>query len=104
MADIYVGNDFHENDYLYLNTGLGAFHEELQHMTGHTSRSTMGLDIADVNNDGLPDIIALDMMPADQATSRTASGPDADLLANIKRDYGYGPQVTPQHTPITPWP
>ena len=91
--DIYVGNDFHENDYLYFNDGQGAFTEALQRVIGHTSRSTMGVDIADLNNDGLPDIIALDMMPADRATMRTAAGPDADDLARIKRDYGYAPQV-----------
>ena len=91
--DIYVGNDFHENDYLYLNDGQGAFNEALQRVTGHTSRSTMGVDIADVNNDGWPDIIALDMMPVDLPTVRTAAGPDADALARIKLDFGYSPQV-----------
>lgn len=91
--DIYVGNDFHENDYLYFNDHEGAFTEALQRVIGHTSRSTMGIDIADVNNDGLPDIVALDMMPADRATERTAAGPDADNIAKIKRGFGYAPQV-----------
>ena len=91
--DIYIGNDFHENDYLYFNDQRGAFTEALQRVIGHTSRSTMGIDIADVNNDGLPDIVALDMMPADRATERTAAGPDADNIARIKRDFGYAPQV-----------
>ena len=91
--DIYVGNDFHEDDYLYLNDHDGTFTESLPRVIGHTSRSTMGVDIADLNNDGLPDIIALDMMPADRATERTAAGPDADALAQIKRDFGYSPQV-----------
>ncbi|MDE2731086.1 MAG: VCBS repeat-containing protein [Bacteroidota bacterium] len=91
--DIYVGNDFHENDYLYFNGGQGGFTEALQRVIGHTSRSTMGVDIADLSNDGRPDIVALDMMPADRATQRTAAGPDADALNKIKRDYGYAPQV-----------
>ena len=91
--DIYVGNDFHENDYLYINNTDGAFSEVLQRVIGHTSRSTMGVDIGDVNNDVRVDIAALDMLPPDIATYRASGGPDADDLARIKRNFGYAPQV-----------
>ncbi len=92
--DLYVGNDFHEDDYLYLNSGLGTFIESLWKTTGQTSRSTMGVDIADLNNDGLPDIVALDMLPPDLATQRTAGNANADARMRILADFGYGPQVS----------
>lgn len=90
--DIYVGNDFHENDYLYFNNGDGTFSQALQRVIGHTSQSTMGVDIADVNNDGRADILALDMLPPDLATYRRSAGPDPEDVARIKRDFGYAPQ------------
>ena len=49
--DIYVANDFHENDYLYINQGDGRFAEQLAASFPHTSRFSMGNDIADINND-----------------------------------------------------
>jgi len=90
--DIYVGNDFHENDYLYLNDGDGTFTEVLQGVIGHTSRSSMGNDIADFNNDALPDIFSADMLPEDIATYRKSGGPDPDEVSRIKRSFGYAPQ------------
>ena len=92
--DLYVGNDFHEDDYLYLNNGSGTFTESLWNTTNHTSRSTMGVDIADLNNDGLPDIVALDMLPPDLATQRTSGNANADQRMQILKDFGYGPQVS----------
>jgi len=61
--DIYVSNDFHENDYLYMNNCDGTFREVIESSTGHTSRASMGTDIADFNNDGLADFFVLDMLP-----------------------------------------
>ncbi|MDR9410491.1 MAG: VCBS repeat-containing protein, partial [Balneolaceae bacterium] len=61
--DIYVGNDFHEDDYLYINNGDGTFSESLYQMMGHTSSASMGNDTGDINNDGLTDLVSLDMMP-----------------------------------------
>ncbi|MEX0601566.1 MAG: VCBS repeat-containing protein, partial [Rhodothermales bacterium] len=90
--DIYVGNDFHENDYLYLNNGDGTFSEDLRRAIGHTSRSSMGNDAADINNDGLIDIVSLDMLPEDLATYRRSGGPDPKDLVRIKTSYGYAPQ------------
>src|SRR5581483_2800389 len=55
--DIYEGNDFHENDYLYINQRNGTFKDDLTNCMMHTSQYTMGVDIADVNNDGYSEII-----------------------------------------------
>ena len=57
--DIYVGNDFHEDDYLYLNNGDGTFTENLENMMMHTSRFSMGNDIADINTQGIPSSLIL---------------------------------------------
>jgi hypothetical protein len=61
--DIYVGNDFHENDYMYINQHNGTFKEELNDHVMHTSQFSMGVDVADINNDGFPEIISMDMLP-----------------------------------------
>src|SRR5467141_4518854 len=61
--DIYVANDFPENDFLYMNNCNGTFTESIAQATGHTSRFSMGADAADFNNDGRPDIAVLDMLP-----------------------------------------
>src|SRR5213082_2384362 len=60
--DIYVANDFFERDYLYINQGDGTFSERLEQEMPYISLSSMGLDIADVNNDGWPDIYVADML------------------------------------------
>ncbi len=87
--DIYIGNDFHENDYLYYNNGNGTFTESIRKSIGHTSQSSMGDDIADLNNDGRVDILSLDMLPPDEATYQTSGGPDNYKVAQIKLNYGY---------------
>ncbi len=69
--DIYVGNDFHENDYYYINNGNGTFTESGAKHFGHYSRFSMGNDIADYNNDGQPDVMTVDMLPADEKTLKT---------------------------------
>ncbi|KSA13283.1 VCBS repeat-containing protein [Maribacter dokdonensis] len=61
--DIYVSNDFYERDYLYINNQDGTFSEEIQKWTNHLSLSAMGIDMADINNDGLTDIFITDMLP-----------------------------------------
>lgn len=61
--DIYVSNDFYERDYLYINKGDGTFKESLQDWTNHLSQSSMGADIADINNDGNLDVFVTDMLP-----------------------------------------
>lgn len=63
--DIYVTNDYNEPDYLYINNRDGTFSEKSTQMLRHMSHFSMGVDIADFNNDGFPDIMTLDMLPAD---------------------------------------
>ena len=71
--DIYVSNDFFENDYLYINNHDGTFSEVLEREMPYSSYFSMGLDIADVNNDGWPDIYTTDMLPEDEYRLRTTS-------------------------------
>ena len=61
--DIYVSNDFYERDYLYINQKDGTFKEEIKTYTAHLSLSAMGIDMADINNDGNADIFITDMLP-----------------------------------------
>ena len=65
LPDIYVSNDFFERDYLYINKGDGTFAEQLDEQMPSISMFSMGLDIADINNDGLLDIYVTDMLPED---------------------------------------
>lgn len=69
--DIYVGNDFHENDYYYVNNGNGTFTESSAKYFNHYSRFSMGNDIADYNNDGQLDVVTVDMLPPDEKTLKT---------------------------------
>lgn len=64
--DIYVSNDFYERDYLYINQKDGTFTEEIKDYTSHLSLSAMGIDIADINNDGHNDIFITDMLPEEE--------------------------------------
>lgn len=90
--DIYVGNDFHENDYLYINNGDGSFSEMLNDMIMHTSRFSMGVDIGDLNGDIYPDIISLDMLPEDPVILKSSEGEDALDIFKFKLGYGYNYQ------------
>lgn len=90
--DIYVGNDFHENDYLYINQGDGTFSDSLTYKIKHTSRFSMGVEIADVNDDGYQDIISLDMLPEDPTILKSSEGEDALDIFNFKLGYGYNHQ------------
>lgn len=95
FPDIYVGNDFFENDYLYINQGNGTFKEVISgkdNPLGHTSHYSMGNDLADINNDGLTDIVSLDMLPEDLETYKT-SGLEYPypIYANYLKN-GYSPQ------------
>jgi hypothetical protein len=75
--DIYVGNDFHENDYYYINNHNGTFTESGAKHFNHYSRFSMGNDIADFNNDGQLDIITADMLPADEAILKSYVGDES---------------------------
>jgi hypothetical protein len=69
--DVYVGNDFIERDYLYINQKNGTFKDELEDRLQHTSMSSMSSDIADINNDGYPEIFTTDMIPDDDYRLKT---------------------------------
>ncbi|MEZ4809479.1 MAG: VCBS repeat-containing protein [Allomuricauda sp.] len=93
--DIYVGNDFHEDDYYYLNNGDGTFTESLKKYFGHTSRFSMGNDVADINNDGRPDLISLDMLPEDEVALKSSEGDDNVQTQKLRVDrFGYHYQFT----------
>ncbi|MFI5139721.1 MAG: VCBS repeat-containing protein, partial [Sphingobacteriales bacterium] len=72
--DIYEGNDFHENDYYYINNHDGTFKESGARHFNHYSRFSMGNDIADFNNDGQLDIITADMLPAEESILKSYIG------------------------------
>lgn len=74
--DVYISNDYNEQDYLYLNQQDGTFKEALSAHLDHTSLFSMGSDIADINNDGLPEIYSLDMLPESLEQQKLASGAD----------------------------
>ena len=82
--DIYIGNDFHENDYYYINNGNGTFTESGAKHFGHYSRFSMGNDIGDYNNDGQPDIITVDMLPPDEKTVKTYGSDENFDIYNYK--------------------
>lgn len=90
--DIYVGNDFHEDDYLYLNNGDGTFREVLRESMQHTSRFSMGNDVGDINNDGFSDIISLDMLPLDPVMLKMSAAEDPIDVYRFKLNYGYAHQ------------
>lgn len=90
--DLYVGNDFHENDYLYINQKDGTFKEALQESMSHTSRYTMGVDFADFNNDAFPDLVAMDMLPEDPLILKASAAEDAYDVYNFKINFGYNHQ------------
>ncbi|MFK5889150.1 MAG: VCBS repeat-containing protein [Flavobacteriaceae bacterium] len=93
--DIYVGNDFFENDYLYINQKDGTFKEQISEdftKLGHTTHFSMGNDVADFNNDGFTDILSIDMLPENRMTY-TASGTEYEFEHyNRFLKNGYAPQ------------
>ena len=87
--DIYVTNDYISNDILYINNGNGTFTDRATEYLKHTSFSAMGNDIADINNDGLQDIIALDMLPEDNFRKKMMLNPNNYSFYINTREYNY---------------
>ena len=89
--DVYVSNDSYERDYLYINQKNGTFKDELEDKIQHTSFSSMGADIADINNDGYPDIFNTDMLPlSDYRIKTTGAFDDIDMFnRKIKAGFYY---------------
>ena len=93
--DIYVGNDFHENDYYYINNGNGTFSESGAAHFKHYSRFSMGNDIADYNNDGQLDIVTVDMLPPDEKVLKTyGSDENPDTYKFKLMGHGYQNQYS----------
>lgn len=90
--DIYVSNDYSAPDYLYINNRNGTFTDQLSSSIGHTSMYSMGNDIADINNDGLPDILTLDMLPEDNHRQKQLFAPDNYEYNNIRVKLGFHQQ------------
>nr|WP_317130049.1 VCBS repeat-containing protein [Flavobacterium franklandianum] len=79
--DIYISNDFYEKDYLYINNKNGTFTEQIEGWASHISQSSMGADMADVNNDGKSDIFTTDMLPEnDERLKKTTNFDNYDLF------------------------
>ncbi|WP_462264625.1 VCBS repeat-containing protein [Mucilaginibacter sp.] len=75
--DLYIGNDFHENDYYYINNHDGTFTESGAKHFNHYSRFSMGNDMADFNNDGQLDVVTADMLPAEENVLKTYGGDES---------------------------
>lgn len=87
--DIYVSNDYLSNDILYINNQNGTFKNEIGKYVGHQSQFSMGNDAADINNDGMPDIITLDMLPETSARKKTTIGNKSYLTYINNEKFGY---------------
>jgi len=70
--DIFVANDYADNDYMYINQRNGTFKDEVKSMTNHVSLFSMGADIADINNDGFEDIMVMEMLPENYKRSKVS--------------------------------
>ena len=90
--DLYVANDFQEDDFLYFNRCDGTFREAGAQAVGHTSRSSMGVDAADFNNDGRPDLVVLDMLPEREEILKTSANAESFNIEYLKLRAGYHPQ------------
>lgn len=90
--DLYVANDFQEDDFLYHNNCNGTFTEVGAKALRHTSRSSMGVDAADFNNDGWPDIVVADMLPERENVLKTSATVESYGLYSLKLNAGYRPQ------------
>lgn len=95
LPDLYIGNDFYENDYCYINLDGSRFRELLSEgdqFFGHTTHFSMGNTVADLNRDGREDILSLDMLPRDRETYMTSG---QEYPYSTYRNYlrsGYHPQ------------
>lgn len=92
--DIYVSNDFQENDYYYMNQGNGTFKEMNYQAFAHESKSSMGNDIADINNDGWLDLVTVDMLPEEEDILKSSqTDPTVDMY-NFQKGLGYHDQFS----------
>jgi enediyne biosynthesis protein E4 len=92
--DVFVSNDSYERDYLYINQKNGTFKDEMEQWFQHTSFSSMGADIADINNDGYPDLFTTDMLPVNDYRLKTMGSFDNISLFTDKLKSGFYYQYT----------
>jgi hypothetical protein len=92
--DVFVSNDSYERDYLYVNQKNGTFKDELEDCMQHTSFSSMGADIGDINNDGYADIFTTDMLPLNDYRLKTTGAFDNIDIFNAKLNAGFYYQYT----------
>ena len=95
--DIYVSNDFYENDYFYLNQGDGTFKESLSSFFTQTSQFSMGVDFADLNDDSYPEIFTLDMLPKDEVALKRSIDENTIQSIRRRRKLGYIDQFPRNH-------
>ncbi|HZI54662.1 MAG TPA: VCBS repeat-containing protein, partial [Chitinophagaceae bacterium] len=91
--DLYVTNDYVEEDYLYINNRDGTFSEKIKEQFGHLSNFSMGCDVADINNDGWTDVFTLDMLPEDNRRQKLLYMPDNYELYNNQVQNGFFHQL-----------
>lgn len=89
LPDIYISNDFYECDYLYINQGDGTFKESLRDYIQHLSMSSMGADLADINNDGLADIFVTDMLPEEDERLKNTSEFETYDVVDLKKELDF---------------
>jgi hypothetical protein len=87
--DLYVSNDYLSNDIMYINNGNGTFTNRIGEFIGHQSQFSMGNDVADINNDALPDIVTTDMLPEINARKKTTIGNKSYSTYINNEQFGY---------------
>ncbi|EPR67024.1 CRTAC1 family protein [Cyclobacterium qasimii] len=93
FTDLYISNDFHEDDYYYINNGDGTFTEQLKDKFSQVSRFSMGNDAVDINQDGFVDIITLDMLSEDEKVLKSSMSDDPIYTHDLKIErLNYHPQ------------
>lgn len=95
--DIYVSNDFYENDYYYINQKNGSFIESLGLNFLNTSQFSMGSDAVDLNSDGFPELITLDMLPENEYVLKKSIDDNNIQSIRRRRNLGYLDQFPKNH-------
>ncbi len=91
--DIFVTNDYNEQDFLYLNNKKGGFTEIINKSMAHIANFSMGCDLADINNDGYLDLFVVDMLPEDNYRQKLLKGPSRYDAYELSVENGYYHQI-----------
>ena len=87
--DIYTTSDYTEKDCYYINNKNGTFTESLENSFAQISKYSMGSDVADINNDAMPDVFTLDMLPESNYRQKLLKGPDEYDKYHLIVDSGF---------------